>query len=535
MKSFPCGTIDKACIRNEWQKWIRSLCLYLDSENINDPIRKRNKLLHLGGTQLQEIAYNIPGAVTDSAEGDAFSTLVDELTKYFSPVQNSVFERHTFRKLKPENEDSLNKYLLKLRQQATKCYFGTTREEALEINIKDKLIDDWAPLDLKRKLLEKERSLAEIIDICQVHEQIKDQTTAMNIQTSDRPTTSINKISLDKTPSRSTCSRCGSSKHQGNDLKCSARSAKCFRCERIGHFASLCRTKAQKRPYPERSKFTNNRKMKFASRVNYVDRSDELGNESDGGNTSQNYDCFKLNHRTAPNKKEQEQNELIECYVGGIPVKLLIDSGSKANIVNGADWEHLRSRQAILWNVDTNTTVSLKPYAVGQILQVQHQFQTTVMTPDKKEVITTFLVVEQGDVSLLGKETAQRLGILKIGLGVNTIRGIEPFPTVKNVKVKLSIESTVKPVQQPLRRVPIAIEPLVEEKLKEALERDIIETVEGHSPWISPIVITFKSDGDIRICVDMRRATKLSYARITHCLLSIQSWPNLDALNYSLV
>nr|CAI5867929.1 unnamed protein product [Callosobruchus analis] len=179
MKSFPCGTIDKACIRNEWQKWIRSLCLYLDSENINDPIRKRNKLLHLGGTQLQEIAYNIPGAVTDSAEGDAFSTLVDELTKYFSPVQNSVFERHTFRKLKPENEDSLNKYLLKLRQQATKCYFGTTREEALEINIKDKLIDDWAPLDLKRKLLEKERSLAEIIDICQVHEQIKDQTTAM--------------------------------------------------------------------------------------------------------------------------------------------------------------------------------------------------------------------------------------------------------------------------------------------------------------------------------------------------------------------
>nr|CAI5867928.1 unnamed protein product [Callosobruchus analis] len=94
----------------------------------------------------------------------------------------------------------------------------------------------------------------------------------------------------------------------------------------LSKVGELCRTKAQKRPYPERSKFTNNRKMKFASRVNYVDRSDELGNESDGGNTSQNYDCFKLNHRTAPNKKEQEQNELIECYVGGIPVKLLIDS-----------------------------------------------------------------------------------------------------------------------------------------------------------------------------------------------------------------
>ena len=39
----------------------------------------------------------------------------------------------------------------------------------------------------------------------------------------------------------------------------------------------------------------------------------------------------------------------------------------------------------------------------------------------------------------------------------------------------------------------------------ERLERlDIIEKVEGPTPWTSPIVVVPKSDGEVRICVDMR-------------------------------
>lgn len=42
----------------------------------------------------------------------------------------------------------------------------------------------------------------------------------------------------------------------------------------------------------------------------------------------------------------------------------------------------------------------------------------------------------------------------------------------------------------------------------EALRSQIIETVNEPSEWISPIVIIFKQSGDIRICVDMRRANQ---------------------------
>nr|CAI5841436.1 unnamed protein product [Callosobruchus analis] len=159
IKPFSCDAIDKALIRGEWEKWLRSFQLYLAAEDITDTVRKRNKLLHYGGVQLQEVAYNLPQAILDYDEEqdtDVFQHLVDKLSEYFSPKRNSAFERHVFRNLRPEEGGNLNKFLLRTRQQARKCSFGATVQEATEIHIKDKLIDSWAPLELKRKLLEKQ-------------------------------------------------------------------------------------------------------------------------------------------------------------------------------------------------------------------------------------------------------------------------------------------------------------------------------------------------------------------------------------------
>ena len=37
---------------------------------------------------------------------------------------------------------------------------------------------------------------------------------------------------------------------------------------------------------------------------------------------------------------------------------------------------------------------------------------------------------------------------------------------------------------------------------------DIIEKVDGPTDWVSPVVIAPKKNGDIRICVDMRKANE---------------------------
>jgi hypothetical protein len=44
--------------------------------------------------------------------------------------------------------------------------------------------------------------------------------------------------------------------------------------------------------------------------------------------------------------------------------------------------------------------------------------------------------------------------------------------------------------------------------LTELLDADIIEKAEGPTPWVSPVCIVPKPSGEIRLCVDMRRANE---------------------------
>ena len=92
----------------------------------------------------------------------------------------------------------------------------------------------------------------------------------------------------------------------------------------------------------------------------------------------------------------------------------------------------------------------------------------------------------------------------------------EQFPEVfsgigklADFQLKLHINRDVKPVAQPVRRLPFGLRDKVDEKLDELLEKDFIEEVSSRpTEWVSPLVVVLKSDGDIRICVDMRRANE---------------------------
>jgi len=81
-------------------------------------------------------------------------------------------------------------------------------------------------------------------------------------------------------------------------------------------------------------------------------------------------------------------------------------------------------------------------------------------------VIATFYVIKNGGQSLLGRDTAIKLNVLRLGLNVNRIEESTPLPRCKGVKVKLCIDPEIRPVQQPVGRIPLALEEKVHAELQ---------------------------------------------------------------------
>uniref|UniRef100_A0A336LNK9 CSON014954 protein n=1 Tax=Culicoides sonorensis TaxID=179676 RepID=A0A336LNK9_CULSO len=81
-----------------------------------------------------------------------------------------------------------------------------------------------------------------------------------------------------------------------------------------------------------------------------------------------------------------------------------------------------------------------------------------------------------------------------------------PFSCIRDIMIHISINKNVPPVNQPLRRTPLAFESLIEAEITSLLNQDIIEEVQDYSPWQSPIVPILKSQNKIRLYNDMRAA-----------------------------
>ena len=75
-------------------------------------------------------------------------------------------------------------------------------------------------------------------------------------------------------------------------------------------------------------------------------------------------------------------------------------------------------------------------------------------------------------------------------------------------QAKLHIHESVQPIAQKLRAPSFGLRKKIEQKLEDLVSHDIIEPVEGPTPWVSPVVIVPKPSGDIRLCVDMRRTNQ---------------------------
>lgn len=212
---------------------------------------------------------------------------------------------------------------------------------------------------------------------------------------------------------------------------------------------------------------------------------------------------------------------MMPVVIGGVNMEVLVDSGASCNIMGKDQWQSLKS-EGVKCKTE-KCQKQLYTYGSKQPLQTLGKFSATVQIPDKPKVKTEFVVTNGNGLALLGCETTEKLGILKIGTDVNAVETVGDSKTdwvakyrecfngvgkLAGYQAKIHVDSQVNPVAQPVRRVPFGLRKRVESKLEELETLDIIEKVQGPTPWVSPIVIVPKSSGDVRLCIDMRRANE---------------------------
>lgn len=208
----------------------------------------------------------------------------------------------------------------------------------------------------------------------------------------------------------------------------------------------------------------------------------------------------------------------LQMYGGSVP--FFIDTGASVNILDNETFKNLNAPAMKI----KPTTVNIFAYGTSTPLKVRGTFETSV-SHKKKTVNTTFFVVQSTPQArcgnLLSAKTAQELELLYYTFATSTSASqptvadqlVEDTPQLfvgmgklKDVKVKFYVDQSVQPTAQPHRRIPFHLRKKVEAEIKRLEELDVIEKVEGPTPWVSPIVVAPKpkKPEEIRICVDMR-------------------------------
>ena len=521
----PVATFDPhgepSSVYQRWEKWLRTFKTYSIATGCTQDVQKRMLLLHCAGPEVQDIFDTLTDTGTSCQEAET------ALDTYFKPKQNIPYNRHVFRQACQTPEETTLQFITRLRKLSLSCEFGESSNDF----IRDQVIEKCQSHLMRKKLLAvADLTLDKLIQLSQAFETSEFQASQMSegtpsVTVKDEKTNAIfhgnpkhhagrnkripfkssssqNRVQAQPSP-QSPCSKCGMRNHRTEECRCS-KNVRCFKCNRVGHFASVCRSSNQNR------RPSGNNRNRQQNSVNQIDSTSE---PADSVSVSPDF-LFALN------------DKLLETHTVNIanqPVEALIDSGSTCNIVSLPLIEKLDCTPQLI-----SCDRQIKPYNSEPIaITTKVCLPVSSNVPPQESVNAEFLIVPKTEVALIGRDLATQLNLLRVGPPTsadhtNTISDtvssvLQQYPglgsgigKLKDFQVKLHIDPSVQPVAHQHSRVPFHLRDKIEQEIDKLLQSDIIEPVFGPTEWVSRIVTPPKPNDPtkIRLCIDMRNANK---------------------------
>ena len=185
-------------------------------------------------------------------------TILDKLQDHFLPVRNILYERYVFHNTDQLAHETIDQFVIKLRQLAEPCQFGIFEDEM----VRDRLVLGCKDSTAKTRLFrEKDCDLKKAIESLRISEATGEQLKRIERDETQEPVNFVKKETTNKfdahkqhTESKKNnsfgmqvkdgqqCRYCGG-RHERDKKKCPAFGKTCRRCGKFNHFQSVCQQK----------------------------------------------------------------------------------------------------------------------------------------------------------------------------------------------------------------------------------------------------------------------------------------------------
>ena len=425
-----------------------------------------------------------------------FADIVKALEKHYNPAPLEIAESFHFGTRYQKQDESISDFIVALKKLSIHCNYG----EFLNRALRDRFVCGLNNPKIQNKLLNTEDlSFEKACQIAKSMEMAEKNTQEFRpVSASDDSQGLVNKLETVNTKEPS-CYRCGG-KHAAP--KCKFKSAKCYKCSKVGHLASVCRSQdVESSIKTKQPKAKGNIHSVLESNTEGCDDNDELGI----------YSVYAVGTDNPPNK-----GYTVEMTINGSPCVMEVDTAADYSIMSKSTHSQkfssfpLRPSKVEL-KTYTGETLAVCGEMMCDVVYKGHEYTLPIIVADYEKKPTllgrnwlSHIRLEWGEVfSLTRSESESAKSQLDGLLAKHSELFKDSYEGMKGLEAHITMKDGAKPIFIKPRRVPYALKEEVEKEL-DKLEKNGVIVKTDRSDWASPIVVVPKADKSVRICGDYK-------------------------------
>ena len=415
-----------------------------------------------------------------------YKEVKERFDQHFVKRRNTIYERAKFNQRRQEDCESADSFITSLYCLVEHCQYGDLTEEM----IRDRIVAGVRDRKLSEKLqLDAELTLEKAMHMVRQTEVVRQQqdvvrgvasteakveavkSTSFRRRGYGRSTEMSQRTTRSLRPTEDICSRCGR-KPSHSKFSCPAKNAKCHKCNRVGHYQTMCRSKVS---------------------VGTVDESSE--EESFLGAV----------HSTTSN---QAKPWAVTLKMNGSPIEFKIDTGADVTViptdlyVPSLDGVLLKPKKVLSGPNKVPLAVQGSYVASLQSTNLQAQEEVFVVDGLSKPLV--------GKPAILSLKLLSTLYTDSVELSIQDhypelFRGLGKFSGRYTIKLK---KGAIPFALSTSRRIAVPLLPKVRDELDRMEKIGVISKITDPTDWCSGMVVVPKPNGKVRICVDLTKLNK---------------------------